>query len=81
MISSIYLDFVFAKKNFIPNSLFLTGSFAAPFLILSVLICRVYFAAHSINQVIFGAVIGVEIAVFLHFSVKPAVYDHLSKLS
>lgn len=42
---------------------------------------RVYLAAHSINQVLFGATIGCEIAAFFHYSVKPRLYEHLIQLS
>ena len=41
------------------------------FCIGSVMVSRVYLAAHSINQVIFGGAIGFSISMFLYFSVKP----------
>lgn len=51
------------------------------FCLLSVMCSRVYLAAHTINQIVFGAAIGLEIAVFMHYSVKPQLYAHMMQLS
>jgi membrane-associated phospholipid phosphatase len=61
--------------------LYVSGSAFIAFILGSVGVSRVYLAAHTINQVLFGFGIGIASAIFIHCSVKPALYNHLQKLS
>ena len=71
MIASLFLDFVHTKRNKITLLQYSIGLSITIISIVSVMISRVYLAAHSINQVVYGATIGLEIALFMHFTVKP----------
>lgn len=78
---SVFLDFIYDIRHRIHPILYYLGCLGTFIGIFGVMCSRVFLAAHSINQVIFGSTIGVEIALFLHFCVKPRVYRHLSDLS
>lgn len=78
---SVFLDFVYEKRHRLHPVVYYAGCLATFIGLFGVMCSRVFLAAHSINQVIFGTTIGVEIALFLHFCVKPQVYKHLDDLS
>lgn len=71
MVLSVYLDFCYERRHQMHPLLYYFGCLATFVGIVGVMASRVFLAAHSINQVIFGSVIGMEIALFLHFCVKP----------
>ena len=81
IIFSLYLDFIHEKRRRLGPSLFYFWTFLTTLIIVLVAVSRVYLAAHSINQVIFGSGVGIASACFLHFSVKRALYRHLRMLS
>lgn len=71
MVMSVFLDFVYEARHSLNPILYYLGCAATFIGIFGVMCSRVFLAAHTINQVIFGTTIGIEIALFLHFSVKP----------
>eukprot|EP00347_Sterkiella_histriomuscorum_P023975 403332739 len=81
IVMSVYLDFCYEVRHRIHPIFYYCGCVLAFLGVFGVMCSRVFLAAHSINQVIFGSTIGIEIAVFLHFCVKPRVYRHLNWLS
>jgi len=71
MVFSVFLDFCYDKRQKMHPLLYYFGCLCTTIAIVGVMASRVFLAAHTINQVIFGSVIGIEIALFLHYSVKP----------
>ena len=71
LVTSLFLDFVYSKRHRFNLFFYVVGCSVTLFCVISVLCSRVYLAAHSINQVLFGAAIGIEASIFLHFCVKP----------
>jgi membrane-associated phospholipid phosphatase len=71
LLASLFFDFVHERRHKMGVVKYTLMLCLNVFCIGSVMVSRVYLAAHSINQVIFGGSIGFSISVFLYFSVKP----------
>jgi len=71
LLASLFFDFVHEKRHKMGVFKYSLMLCLTVYCIGSVMMSRLYLAAHAINQVIFGAAIGLEIAIFLYFSVKP----------
>jgi membrane-associated phospholipid phosphatase len=71
LLVSLFFDLVHERRFSVTVPQYLFGLVLTIVASVSVMISRVYLAAHSINQTLFGAAIGIEIAYFMHFLVKP----------
>jgi hypothetical protein len=80
MMTTIFLDAFYGRRHIIHPFMLAFGFILTQFINMCVLISRVYWVQHTIDQIIYGALLGIYISIYLHFSVKPAVYRHLIKL-
>lgn len=69
-ISSLYLDFVYSKRENLHFLIFAILSLLTATLIFAGAFARVYLFAHTLNQIFMGVSIGILIAIFMHFYVK-----------
>ena len=67
---SLYLDFIFSRRNKIDSIIFGIATLTVITLLVLSWYSRFYLLAHTFNQIIFGAAIGILIAFFMHFYIK-----------